>query len=64
MKFLFASDSYKGTLSSSEISDLLEKSAFRHFPDCTCVKVPIADGGEGTATFVANAIEIYCTKTE
>ena len=55
MKFLFASDSFKGTLSSTEISDLLEISAFRHFPGCSCVKVPIADGGEGTVDAIMRA---------
>ena len=48
MKFLFASDSFKGTLSSKEIMLLLEKSAKKIFPECETIGVPIADGGEGT----------------
>lgn len=52
MKFLFASDSFKGTLSSEEISELLATSARKHFPDCTYIGIPIADGGEGTVDAV------------
>lgn len=48
MKFVFASDSFKGTLSSKRISQLLEQSAKKIFPDCQCSSVLIADGGEGT----------------
>ncbi|MCI9133599.1 MAG: glycerate kinase [Lachnospiraceae bacterium] len=52
MKFLFASDSFKGTLSSEEISGLLAASARKYFPDCTYIGIPIADGGEGTVDAV------------
>lgn len=48
MKFLFASDSFKGTLSSTQIMELLTRSAKKTFPDCETVGLPIADGGEGT----------------
>lgn len=52
MKLLFASDSFKGTLSSEQIIQLLTDSANRIFPDCETVGVPIADGGEGTVDAV------------
>lgn len=52
MKLLFASDSFKGTLSSEQIIRLLTDSAKRIFPDCETVGVPIADGGEGTVEAV------------
>lgn len=49
MKLLFASDSFKGTLSSDQIIKLLNESAQRIFPGCERrVGVPVADGGEGT----------------
>ena len=47
-RFVFASDSLKGTLSSADTAHLLETAARRHFPDCACTVVPMADGGEGT----------------
>ena len=55
MKFLFASDSFKGTLSSEKIIELLTESAEKIFPGCETAGVPVADGGEGTAGAV-NAV--------
>ena len=52
MRFLFASDSFKGTLSSEKIIELLTASANNIFPGCEIVGVPIADGGEGTVDAV------------
>ena len=52
MRFLFASDSFKGTLSSETIIQLLTESAGRIFPGCETLGVPIADGGEGTVDAV------------
>lgn len=52
MRFLFASDSFKGTLSSEQIIRLLTDSANRVFPGCETFGVPIADGGEGTVDAV------------
>jgi glycerate 2-kinase len=47
-KVVLAPDSFKGTLTSIEVCDLVE-TAFRELsPDTRVVKVPIADGGEGT----------------
>ncbi len=48
MKFVFTSDSFKGSLSSKETGELLETAAREVFPDCECIVPPIADGGEGT----------------
>ena len=47
-RFVFASDSLKGTLSSADAAHLLGAAAERHFPGCSWVAVPMADGGEGT----------------
>lgn len=55
MKFLFASDSFKGSLSSQRIAELLEESAKCVFPACECVGLPVADGGEGTVEAVLAA---------
>lgn len=54
-RFVFASDSLKGTLASADAARLLEGAARRHFPGCECVAVPMADGGEGTAATLAAA---------
>ncbi len=52
MKLVFASDSFKGTLSSERIIQLLTESANKIFPGCECLGVPMADGGEGTVDAV------------
>lgn len=55
MKFLFASDSFKGTLSSCKIGSLLTKAAKEIFPDSECTSIEVADGGEGTVDAVTHA---------
>ncbi|NNJ28386.1 glycerate kinase family protein [Lacrimispora defluvii] len=56
MKFLFASDSFKGSLSSEEIVGILTEEAKRIFPGCECSGVSVADGGEGTIEAVIDAM--------
>lgn len=55
MKFLFASDSFKGTLSSRQTAKLLTRAAREIFPDCECDSIEVADGGEGTTDAVVAA---------
>ena len=43
MKFLFASDSFKGSLSSQKTAELLAKAAREIFPDCQCDSIVVAD---------------------
>ena len=47
MKLLFASDSLKGSLSSMQTADLLDKAAREVFRNVETIKVPMSDGGEG-----------------
>lgn len=56
MKFLFASDSFKGSLSSAKTVELLSKAAEEVFGSCECSGVPVADGGEGTTDAVISAV--------
>ena len=55
MKFLFASDSFKGSLTSTQTIELLTKAAKEVFPHCECIGIPVADGGEGTVNAVVSA---------
>lgn len=48
MKIVIASDSFKGSCSSIEAAQQIEEGFRRIFPDVEVVKIPIADGGEGT----------------
>ena len=55
MKLIFASDSFKGTLSSAQIGQLLVQAAGEILPDAECIVCPIADGGEGTLDAIHEA---------
>lgn len=47
-KIVVASDSFKGSLSSIQVADAVERAVMQVFPSCEVVKVDVADGGEGT----------------
>lgn len=55
LRFLFASDSFKGTISSAEAGELLRKAALASFPDAETQTLVVADGGEGTVEAVVQA---------
>lgn len=48
MKFVFAVDSFKGSLSSHRMNAILAQTAQQYFPQAECICVDMADGGEGT----------------
>ena len=48
MRFLFASDSFKGTLTSRQVAELLADELPACLPDATCEALYVGDGGEGT----------------
>ena len=56
MKFLFAPDSFKGSLSAMESCDILERVTARIFPGTETISVPVADGGEGTVDALLRAM--------
>ena len=47
-KVVLVPDSFKGTMSSSHVIDIMKDVVLRHDPGCTVVSIPVADGGEGT----------------
>ncbi|MCI0400982.1 MAG: glycerate kinase [Gammaproteobacteria bacterium] len=55
MKIVIASDSFKGNLTSLQVADAIEKGIRRVVPDAVIVKVPMADGGEGTVRSLVDA---------
>ncbi len=55
MKLLFASDSFKGSLSSEKTVELLARAAKDVFGDVEYEGVPVSDGGEGTVDAVVAA---------
>ena len=47
-KIVVASDSFKGSLTSLQVADSVQKAVRQVCPSCNVVKVNVADGGEGT----------------
>ena len=54
-KIVIAPDSFKGNLTSLEVAVCIEKGIRRVLPNATCVKIPMADGGEGTVQSLIDA---------
>ena len=57
MNILLSPDSFKGTLTSSEVCDIIESALRNRIPDCNVIKLPAADGGEGLCSSFANFID-------
>ncbi|WP_417034472.1 glycerate kinase [Comamonas kerstersii] len=55
MKIVIAPDSYKESLSALEVATQIELGFKEVFPDAQYVKVPMADGGEGTVQAMVEA---------
>lgn len=55
-KAVLIPDSFKGTLSSIQICQIIEKKIHEHFPECTVLSVPVADGGEGSVDCFLTAL--------
>lgn len=48
MKILVTPDSFKGTMSSLEVSEVIRRNIVNHIENCNVILLPLADGGEGT----------------
>lgn len=55
-KIVIAPDSFKGSLSAAKLADIVEKAAKERFPRAVAIKIPIADGGEGTLEALLMAV--------
>ncbi len=55
MKIVVAPDSFKGSLTAVEVSDAIEQGVREIFPEAEIVKIPMADGGDGTVQCLINA---------
>ena len=56
MKILIAPDKFKGSLSAPEVAENIAKGLRDVLPEATIDIVPMADGGEGTAEVVCDAL--------
>jgi glycerate kinase len=55
MRFLLAPDSFKESMTALEACAAMEKGIKSIFPGALCIKVPLADGGEGTVEALCGA---------
>lgn len=57
MKFVIAPDSFKESLTALEVATAIETGFKSVFPDADYVKLPMADGGEGTVQSLVDATQ-------
>ncbi len=55
-KAVIVPDSFKGTISSERICEIFEEKINKIHPGCEVVKIPVADGGEGSLDCFLNAV--------
>lgn len=63
-KFVLVPDSFKGTMTSIEICNIMKQSIINYFPMSKVISLPVADGGEGSVDSFLSAIggkKIYLT---
>lgn len=63
MRVIAAPDSFKGSLTSIQASEAIEQGFKAVFPDAQVIKVPIADGGEGTVNAIVSMTRGELVKT-
>lgn len=56
MKIIIANDSYKGTISASDAADIISDALREKLPTSQIIKMPIADGGEGSTDCFVSAL--------
>ena len=59
MKIVIAPDSFKGSMSSVEAANSIEKGILRAFPEAETILLPVGDGGEGTLDTLVTATKGY-----
>jgi len=57
IKFVLAPDKFKGSLNGFEICDAMETGLRKVFKDATILKMPLADGGDGTIDVVRHYLK-------
>ncbi len=56
MKIIVATDSYKGTIGASEATEIIAAAVADKLPTSKVIKMPIADGGEGSTDCFVDAL--------
>jgi glycerate kinase len=55
MKIVVVPNSFKGSLTAVEVSEAIEQGIREIFPEAEVIKIPMADGGDGTVECLVNA---------
>lgn len=55
MKIVIAPDSFKGSLTAVEVADAIGQGVREIFPEAKVIKIPMADGGDGTVQCLVTA---------
>lgn len=55
-KVVLIPDSFKGTMSSTQICETIDAVIHKHYPDVEVVSIPVADGGEGSVDCFLTAL--------
>lgn len=66
MKIIIAADSFKGSLCAAEAAEIIETGVRKVLPEAEVVKIPMADGGEGTVDAMVGCLGghyEYCSVT-
>lgn len=56
MKIVIAPDSFKGSATAITVANAIEKGVLKVFPNAEIIKIPIADGGEGTVDALISGV--------
>lgn len=57
MKVLIAMDSFKGSFSSLEVANIVERGIKKEYLDAEITKIQVADGGEGTLEAIVDSLK-------
>ena len=57
-KVIVIPDSFKGTMSSVEICEIISCSILEKYPACQVISIPVADGGEGTVECLSRIADV------
>lgn len=63
-KCILAPDSFKGTMTSYQVSSIMKRVILNHYPECNIIVFPMTDGGEGMVDCYLNVLngkKIYLT---
>ncbi|MCI5498505.1 MAG: glycerate kinase [Clostridiales bacterium] len=55
-KILLVPDSFKGTMSSTEICSIMKEALLKAWPEAEIISIPVADGGEGSVDAFLTAV--------